>query len=96
MSRGTVEMEYEFRLGIPKLLLDLSGHQIESGCDLLLISAREPDAGALLDFCCKGQRALGLIHGKYSSKNVVLVFHVAGSSETERKRVSKACPPVVS
>ncbi len=38
-SGGTLELKDEFGFLAPKLLLDLGGHPIEAGGDLLLISA---------------------------------------------------------
>ena len=49
-SRQTLKLKDDFRLGTPELLLDLSGHLIEPSGDLLLISAREPNARAFGDF----------------------------------------------
>src|SRR5688500_5520392 len=46
-SCGTLELEDESGFLTTKLLLDLGGHPIEAGGDLLLVSAREPDTRAL-------------------------------------------------
>src|SRR5829696_8844170 len=85
-SGGTLELEDEFGFGTPKLLLDLLGHPIEACGDLLLVSAREPDARALLDLRLYGDRSVGHFHRGYASNDVLLVLHVAGRFETERKR----------
>src|SRR5215218_863756 len=86
-------MEHELRLVAPKSLLDLLGHPIESGAELLLIFARHPDAGALWNLCLHGRRAVYRVQGKYGSNNVLFVFHVARSSETEHTRYG-VTPPV--
>src|SRR5215212_6495165 len=88
-------MEHKLRLVAPKSLLDLLGHPIESGGELLLIFARHPDVGALWNFRLHNRSAIGRVHGKYGSNNVLFVFHVAGSSETEHTRVGVK-PPVIS
>src|SRR5215210_7410040 len=46
---GTLELEDQFGFLTPKLVLDLGCHPIEPIRDLLLVSAREPDARALRD-----------------------------------------------
>src|SRR5215211_4108157 len=86
-------MEHELRLVAPKSFLDLLGHPIESGGELLLIFARHPDAGALWDFGLNRRRAVGRVQGKYGSNNVLFVFHVTRSSETEHTRYG-VTPPV--
>jgi len=86
-------MEHEFRLVAPKFFLDLLGHPIESGGELLLIFARHPDTGALLDFGLNDRRAVGRVQGKYGANNVLFVFHVARGSETEDTRYG-VTPPV--
>src|SRR5215217_8739781 len=48
-SGQTLKLEHELRLGTTELVLDLSSHPIEPISDFLLISAREPDARALLN-----------------------------------------------
>ena len=88
-------MEYKFGLVTVKLLLDTVGHPIEPCGDLLLISARHPHTGALWDFRLYGRRTVGRVHGKYRSNNILFVFHVAGSSETEHTRYG-VTPPVLS
>ena len=67
-------MEHELRLVAPKFLLDLLGHPIESGGELLLIFARHPDTGALLDFDLNDRRAVGRVQGKYGSNYVLFVL----------------------
>jgi hypothetical protein len=78
-----------------EFLPDMVGHPIEPGSDLLLISTRHPDPGAFWDLRLNGRRAVGRIYGEYGSNNVLFVFHVAGSSETEHTRDS-VTPPVSS
>src|SRR5918998_2157666 len=85
-SGGTVELENEVGLLTPELLLDLGGHPIEPCCEFLLVSAREPDARTILDFCLYGNRSVGHLHCRYASDDVLFVFHVARSFETERQR----------
>src|SRR5215216_6147912 len=88
-------MEHELRFVAPKFLLDLLGHPIESSGELLLILARHPDTGALWDFRLNDRRAVGRVQGKNDSNNVLFIFHVARSSETEHTRVG-VTPPVLS
>src|ERR687897_1701969 len=85
-SGGTLKLEHEFGLLAPELLLDLPSHPIEPSSDFLLVSAREPDTRTLLDLRLYGDRSVGHLHCRYASDDVLFVFHVAGSSETERKR----------
>src|SRR5215212_10454857 len=92
-SGGTLELEDEFGFLTPKLLLDLGCHPIESGADLLLVSAREPYARAFWDLRLYGDGAVGHAHRRHASNYVLLIFHVARGSKTERKRYS-VTPPV--
>src|SRR5919112_1229277 len=85
-SGHTLKLKDEFGLLTPKLLLDLLGHPIEPCGDSLLVSAREPDARALGDFCLYGDRSVGQAQLRYASNHVLLIFHVARGSEKERKR----------
>src|SRR5829696_8705965 len=85
-SGQTLELEHEFGLLISELLLDLASHLIEPSGDLLLISAREPDARALLDLRLNGDGPVGHPNCRYASNHVLLVFDVARSFENERKR----------
>jgi hypothetical protein len=59
------------------------------------ISAREPDARALLDLRWYGDRSVGHPNFRYASNHVLFVFHVAWSSETEHTRYG-VTPPVFS
>src|ERR687895_718243 len=86
-SSRTLKLKHKLRLGTSELLLDLGGHPIKPSCDLLLISAREPDTRALSDLRLYGHRAVGQIQLRYASNNVLLVFHVAGGFGSECKRV---------
>jgi hypothetical protein len=54
-SGGTLELEHQIRLVTPELLLNLFGHPIEPCADLLLVSAREPDARAFWDLRLYGE-----------------------------------------
>src|SRR5215203_4714421 len=92
-SGGTLELEDEFGFLSPELLLDLGGHPIEARADLLLVSAREPDASAFWNLRLYGDGAVGHAHRRHASNNVLLIFHVARSFETERKR-NGVTPPV--
>src|SRR5215212_1278719 len=94
-SGGTLELQDEFGFLTPKLLLDLFGHAIEPCGDLLLISAREPDARALLDLRLYGHRAVGQVQLRYASNDVLFVFDVAGSPETQRKRYGVMHPVAI-
>src|SRR5215204_2492777 len=78
-SGGTLELKDEFGFLTPKLLLDLLGHSIEACSDLLLVSAREPDAGALLYLSLYDYGPVGHLHCGYASNDVLLISHVAGS-----------------
>src|SRR5918997_3503720 len=91
-SGTTLELQDKFGFLSPKLLLDLSGHAIEPSGDLLLISAREPNARALLYLTLYGHRAVGQVQLRYASNYVLFVFDVAGSSETQRKRYGVTQP----
>src|ERR671911_1080281 len=88
-------MEHELRFVACKFLLDLLGHPIESGGELLLIFARHPDAGTLWDFGLNDRRAVGRVQGKYGANNVLFVFDVAGSSETEHTRYRVVDPVAI-
>src|SRR5919199_446728 len=88
-------MEHELRSVAPKFLLDLLGHPIESGGELLLIFARHPDACTLWNFRLHDRRSVGRVQGKYGSNDVLFILHVARSSETEHTRVG-VTPPVLS
>src|SRR5215218_2794108 len=94
-SGGTLELEDEFGFGTPDLLLDLLGHPIEACGDLLLVTAREPEARALLDLRLHGDRSVGHLHRGYASNDVLLIFHVAGRFETEGKRYGVRHPVAV-
>src|SRR5215211_285850 len=91
-SGGTLELEHEFGFLTPELLLDLCGHPIEPCGDLLLVSAREPDARALRDLRLYADGSVGHLHCGYAQGNVLFIFHVARSPETERKRYSVTHP----
>src|SRR5215207_9492133 len=94
-SGGTLELEDEFGFGAPELLLDLGCHPIEACGDLLLISAREPDARALLDLRLYGDRFVCQAQLRYASNDVLLILHVARGSETERERYSVTQPVLI-
>src|ERR687897_1333496 len=94
-SGGAVELEHEFGLLTPKLVLDLPGHPIEPSSNLLLVSAREPDARALGDLSLHGDRSVGHLYFGYASNDVLFVLHVAGSPETERKRYGVRQPVLI-
>src|ERR671921_2571971 len=83
-SGGTLELEDEFGLLTPELILDLGGHSIEPIGDLLLVPAREPHACAFLDLRLYDDRSVGHAHSRHAPNYVLLIFHVAGSPETER------------
>src|ERR671910_2217206 len=85
-SGHTLELEDEFGLLTPKLLLDLLGHPIEPCGNSLLVSAREPDTRAFGDFRLYDDGAIVHLHRGYASNDVLLIFHVARGSEKERKR----------
>src|SRR5918992_5792325 len=76
-SGGTLELEDEFGFLTPELVLDLSGHPIEPSGEFLLVSGREPDTRSFWDFCLNGDGAVGHLHRRHASNNVLLVFHVA-------------------
>ena len=84
-SGGTVELKYQFRLGIPKLVLDLLGHPIESSSYFLLISAREPDTRALRDLLLNGDGAIVLVYARNALHDVLFIFDVFGGFETQRE-----------
>src|SRR5215213_5950421 len=92
---ATLELKDEFGILTSELLLDLGGHPIEAGSDLLLVSAREPDARAFWDLRLYGDGAVGHAYRRHASNYVLLVFHVARSPETERKRDSVAEPVAI-
>src|SRR5215204_1335408 len=94
-SGGTLELEDEFGFGTLELLLDLLGHPIEACGDLLLVPAREPDARAFWDLRLYGDRSVGHLHRGYASNDVLLIFHVARSFETEGKRYGVTHPVAV-
>src|SRR5918993_5653300 len=94
-SGATLELEHEVWFLTPKLLLDLGCHPIEAIGDLLLVSTREPDARALLDLRLYGDGAVGHAHSRHASNHVFLIFHVARSSETERKRYDVTKPVAI-
>src|SRR5918994_4474205 len=77
-SGGTVELENEFGLLTPDLLLDLPSHPIEPSSNFLLISARKPEAPALRDLRLDRDRSLGPLPCRYASNHVLLVLHVTG------------------
>src|SRR5215210_1050170 len=94
-SGGTLELEDEFGFLTLKLVLDLSGHPIKPSGEFLLVSGREPDARALLDFSLYRDGFIGHPHCRYASNHVLLVFHVAGGFETERKRYGVTHPVTI-
>src|SRR5215216_5782684 len=94
-SGATLELEHEFGFLTVKLLLDLGGHPIEAIGDLLLVSAREPDARALLDLRLYDDGAVGHAHSRHASNDELLIFHVTRSSETERKRYDVTEPVAI-
>src|SRR5215208_3946107 len=94
-SGGTLELKDEFGFLTPKLLLDLLGHPIEPRGEFLLVSAREPDTCALLYLCLYDNRPVGHLHCRYASNNVLLIFHVAGGSETQGKRYGVTHPVAI-
>src|ERR687894_33750 len=65
-SGRTLKLEHKLRLGTSELLLDLGGHPIKPSCDLLLISAREPNARALRDLRLYDYRSVGHPHCRYA------------------------------
>src|SRR5687768_17107660 len=70
-SGRTLKLEDKLRLGTSELLLDLGGHPIEPSGDLLLISAREPDARALLDLCLNGDGPVSHPNCRCASNHVL-------------------------
>src|SRR5919107_889613 len=94
-SGGTLELEDEFGFLTPELLLDLPSHSIEPCCEFLLISTREPDTRALRDLRLYDNGAVGHLHCRYTSNHVLLIFHVARGSETERKRIGVIRPVAI-
>src|SRR5215204_3326812 len=94
-SCATLELENEFGFLTPELILDLGGHPIEPIGGLLLVSAREPDARALLDLRLYGDGAVGHAHSGHASNHILLIFHVTRSSETERKRYDVTEPVAI-
>src|SRR5215204_899158 len=94
-SGATLELEDEFGFLTPELLLDLGCHPIEARGDLLLVSAREPDACAFWDLRLYSDGAVGHAHSRHASNHVLLIFHVARSSETERKRYDVTKPVAI-
>src|SRR5918998_4789380 len=94
-SGGTLELKDEFRLGTLKLLLDLSSHPIEPGGEFFLVPAREPYARPFLHFRLHGDGPVGHLHRGYASNDELLVFHVAGSPETEGNRNSVTHPVAI-
>src|SRR5215216_6979594 len=82
-SGATLELEHEFGFLTVKLVLDLGCHSIEPIGDLLLVSAREPDARAFWNLRLYGDRAIGHAHNRHASDDVLFVFHVAGSFKTK-------------
>src|SRR5215203_2067256 len=94
-SGGTLELEDEFGFLSPKLPFDLGGHPIKPSGEFLLVSGREPDTRALLDLSLYGDRSVGHPNCRVASTNVLLVFHVAGGSETEGKRYGVTHPVTI-
>src|ERR671910_225859 len=94
-SGGTLELKDEFGFLTLKLVLDLSGHPIKPSGEFLLVSGREPDTRSFWDFCLNGDLAVGHPHRRHASNHVLLVFHVAGGSETESKRYGVKLPVTI-
>src|SRR5215216_2188765 len=94
-SGRTFKLEDQFGLLISELLLDLASHLIEPSGDLLLISAREPDARALLDLRLYSDGPVSHPNCRYASNDVLFVFHVARGFENERKRYGVRHPVAV-
>src|SRR5215216_1016668 len=82
-SGATLKLEHEFGFLTVKLVLDLGCHPIEPIGDLLLVSAREPDARAFWNLRLYGDGAIGHAHNRHASDDVLFVFHVAGSFKTK-------------
>src|SRR5918993_3545365 len=94
-SGGTLELEDEFGFLTLKLVLDLSGHPIKPSGEFLLVSGREPDARSFWHFSLYGNGAVGHPNCRRASTNVLLVFHVAGRSETEGKGYGVTLPVTI-
>src|SRR5215213_3461396 len=94
-SGGTLELKDEFGFLTLKLVLDLSGHPIKPSDEFLLVSSREPDTRSFWHFGLYGYGAVGHPNCRVASTNVLLIFHVAGGSETEGKRYSVAHPVTI-
>src|SRR5215204_1206557 len=94
-SGATLELENQFGFLTPELILDLPSHPIEPIGDLLLVSAREPDARAFWNLRLYGDRSVGHAHSRHAPNHVLLIFHVTRSSETERKRYDVTEPVAI-
>src|ERR687898_310234 len=91
-----------YRTNLPRTVITRPWHvrvngspELPEELQFLLVSTREPDARALLDHCLYDNGAVGHLHCRYASNHVLLIFHVARGSETERKRIGVIHPVAV-
>ena len=94
-SGHALKLEDEFGFLTPKLVLDLPSHAIEPSCHLFLISTSEPYARALRDLRLYDNGPVDHPHSRYASDYVLLILHVAGGFETERKRYGVMHPVAI-